>query len=31
MPVELYETMFVIDSGKMATDGEMIKESLTPP
>lgn len=28
MPVELYETMFVIDSGKMATDGEMIKESL---
>lgn len=28
MPVELYETMFVIDSGKMATDGDMIKESL---
>ncbi len=28
MPVELYETMFVIDSGKMSTDGDMIKESL---
>lgn len=28
MPVELYETMFVIDSGKMATDGDMIKGSL---
>ena len=28
MPVELYETMFVLDSGKMATDGDMIKGSL---
>ena len=29
MPIELYETMFVLDSGKMATDGDSIKASLT--
>jgi small subunit ribosomal protein S6 len=28
MPVELYESMFVIDTNKMATDADSIKESL---
>jgi small subunit ribosomal protein S6 len=28
MPVELYETMFVLDAGKVSTDGDSIKTSL---
>jgi len=28
MPIELYETMFAIDSNRMATDADSIKESL---
>lgn len=28
MPVQLYETMFVLDSNRMATDGDSIKTSI---
>jgi ribosomal protein S6 len=28
MPVELYETLYMLDANKMATDGDLIRESL---